>query len=72
MIALASGLHEPVIDPPSPTWLGLYSGRDKVRRSGLWNQRHVGEKYVPNFLDLLEAAIERNADQSALVARRAL
>jgi hypothetical protein len=64
-IALASGLHEPVIDPPSPTWLGLYSGRDKVRRSGLWNQRHVNEKHVPNFLDLLEAAIERNADHSA-------
>jgi hypothetical protein len=66
VIALASGLHEPVIDPPSPTWLGLYSGRDKVRRSGLWNQRHVNEKHVPNFLDLLEAAIERNADHSAI------
>ena len=61
VIALASGLLEPVIDPPSPSWLGLYSGRDKVRRSGLWNQRHVDEKYVPNFLDVLEAAIERNA-----------
>jgi hypothetical protein len=72
VIALASGLHEPVIDPPSPSWLGLYSAREKVRRSGLWNQRHVDEKYAPNFLDLLEAAIERNADQSALVARGAL
>ena len=60
-IALTSGLQEPVIDQPSPSWLGLYSGRDKVRRSGLWNQRHVDEKYVPNFLDVLEAAIERNA-----------
>jgi hypothetical protein len=66
VIALASGVHEPVIDPPSPSWLGLYSGRDKVRRSGLWNQRHMDEKYVPNFLDVLEAAIERNADQSAI------
>ena len=61
VIALTSGLQEPVIDQPSPSWLGLYSGRDKVRRSGLWNQRHVDEKYVPNFLDVLEAAIERNA-----------
>jgi hypothetical protein len=37
VIALASGIHEPAIDPPSPSWLGLYSGRDKVRRSGLLN-----------------------------------
>ena len=66
LIALASGLHESVIDPPSPSWLGLYSGRDKVRRSGLWDQRHVDEKYVPNFLDVLDAAIERNADHSAI------
>jgi hypothetical protein len=57
---------EPVIDPPSPSWLGLCSGRDKVRRSGLWNQRHVDENYVPNFLDVLEAAIERNPDHSAI------
>lgn len=62
VIALASGLHEPVIDPPSPSWLGLDSGRDKVRRSGLWNQRHVDEDYEPGFLDVLEAAIEGNAD----------
>jgi hypothetical protein len=66
VIALTSGLHEPVIDPPSPSWLGLYSGRDKVRRSGLWNQRHVDENYVPKFFDVLEAAIERNADHSAI------
>ena len=66
VIALASGLHESVIDPPSPSWLGLYSGRDKVRRSGLRNQRHVDEKYVPNFLDVLEAAIERNRRSIAL------
>jgi len=66
VIALASSLHEPVIDPPSPSWLGLYLGRDKVRRSGLWNQRHVDEKYAPSFLDLLEPTIERNADHSAI------
>jgi hypothetical protein len=53
-IALTSSLHEPIVDPPSPSWLGLRSGRDKVRRSGLWNQRHVGENYEPSFLDVLE------------------
>ena len=59
VIAIASGHHEPVIDPHSPSWLGLNSGRDKVRHSGLWNQRHVDENYEPGFLDVLEAAIER-------------
>jgi hypothetical protein len=61
-IALTSGLHEPMIDPPSPSWLGLCSGRDKVRRSGLWNQRHVDENYEPRFLDVLETAIKRSTD----------
>ncbi len=61
VIALASGLHEPVVDPSSPSWLGLSLGRDKVRRSGLWNQRHVDEDYTPGFLDVLEAAIKRAA-----------
>jgi hypothetical protein len=66
VIALASGLHEPVIDPPSPSWLGHHSGREKVRRSGLWSQRHVDENYAPGFLDVLEAAIERNANQKTI------
>lgn len=62
VIALASGLHEPTIDPPSPLWLGLHSGRDKVRRSGLWNQRHVNENYEPRFLDALETFAERASE----------
>lgn len=62
VIALTSSLHEPINDPPSPSWLGLRSGRDKVRRSGLWNQRHVDENYESCFLDVLEAAIKRSED----------
>ncbi|MEI2386162.1 hypothetical protein [Breoghania sp. JC706] len=57
-IALTSCLHEPMIDPPSPSWLGHRSGRERVRRSGLWNQRHVDDSYEPRFLDVLETAIE--------------
>jgi hypothetical protein len=59
VIALASGLHQPTTDPPTPLWLGLHSGRDKVRRSGLWNQRHVDENYESGFLDVMETATER-------------
>jgi hypothetical protein len=66
VVALASGLHEPVTDPPSRSWLGLDSGRDKVRRSGLWNQRHVDENYMRGFLDVLETTIERNSDHRAM------
>ena len=31
-------------------WLGQYSSRDKVRRSGLWNNHHVDENSEPGFL----------------------
>ena len=54
-IALLSG--EPLLDPPSPGWLGRHSSRAPVRRSGLWNNRHVGETYRPCFLDLMEERI---------------
>lgn len=46
-------------------WLGLHSGRDKVRRSGLRNQHYVDENYVPGFLDVLEDVIERSANLGA-------
>jgi hypothetical protein len=65
VIALTSCLHEPVVDPPSRSWLGFNSGRDKVRRSGLWNQRHVDENYMDGFLDVLEETVERNFHHSA-------
>ncbi len=53
-IALLSGYAESALDPPSPSWLGLHSDRKPVRRSGLWNNRHVDESYDPLFLDVLE------------------
>ena len=46
-----------VLDPPSPGWLGLHSSRERVRLSGLWNQRHVHEDYDPVFLFDLERLI---------------
>lgn len=58
-IALISNWQKPPIDPPSGRWLGRTSGREKVRLSGLWNQRHVEEAYDPAFLDVLEELVSR-------------
>lgn len=66
MIALTSGIIGPAADPPSSSWLGLYSGRERVRRSGLWNQQHVDELYAPGFSDVLKAAVERHAADEAI------
>jgi hypothetical protein len=53
-IALLSNSGKPILDPPSPRWLGLHSDRARVRNSGLWNQNHVEETYDPAFLDALK------------------
>ena len=58
-IALTSRYAGDTIDPPSATWLGHFSGRSRVRLSGLWNQRHVEDAYDPAFLDVLQALIEQ-------------
>ena len=58
-IALLSNFERPVLDPPSAAWLGHTSDRDRVRKSGLWNQNHVDESYDPAFLDVFEELIER-------------
>lgn len=56
-IALLSGLNERSSDAPSADWLGSLSDRDRVRRSGLWNNNHVDEEYTPSFLDVLERRV---------------
>ena len=58
-IALLSSYVEPAPDQPSAGWAGHYSGRERVRRSGLWNNNHVDETYNPDFLNLLDGLVER-------------
>jgi hypothetical protein len=53
-IALLSNYDRPPLDPPSPHWLGHHSDRERVRRSGLWNQNHVDEHHDPGFLHTLD------------------
>lgn len=55
IIALLSNNGRDPLDPASVSWLGRKSGRELVQGSGLWNQRHVGERHDPAFLDTLAA-----------------
>ena len=58
-IALLSNCQREPLDSPSPGWLGRYSDRERVRRSGLWNSNHVNESCDPAFLDTLSDLIDR-------------
>jgi hypothetical protein len=58
-VALLSNLGKARIDPSSAAWLGQYSDRDRVRRSGLWNNNHVEEAYDSSFLKTLEGHVFR-------------
>lgn len=53
-IALLSNFDKHPLDPPSLHWLGKQCDRERVRKSGIWNQNHVDEKHDPAFLDELE------------------
>jgi hypothetical protein len=56
-IALLSNHDRPALDAPSASWLGNMSNRELVRRSGLWNQRHVTESCDEAFLEYIAAMI---------------
>lgn len=58
-IALLSGYREPTPDRASISWLGNHSGRERVRRSGLWNNNHVDEIYDAEFLNLFDDLLKR-------------
>jgi hypothetical protein len=58
VIALLSNYERPALDAPSEEWLGYYCDRERVQRSGLWNNRHVDERYDPAFLNSLATLIE--------------
>ena len=56
-IALLSHAKLPAPDTPSGQWLGSFSDRKQVRKSGLWNNHHVLERYAPSFLDVMKTLI---------------
>jgi hypothetical protein len=63
-IALLSNFGKMSLDPPSQHWLGHHSDRERVRKSGLWNQNHVEEVYDSAFLDNLDELVS-NARRAA-------
>jgi hypothetical protein len=56
-IALLSNSDRAPVDAPSEGWLGLHSGRERVRRSALWNNNFTDERYDPSFIDELARAV---------------
>ncbi len=56
-IVLLSNYGKPALDSPSQGWLGHYSDRERVKKSGLWNQNHVEEDYDSAFLDTLDRLV---------------
>lgn len=61
-IALLSNYAKEPVDPPSADWLGHHCSRERVRKSGLWNQNHVDEHPDPEFLGKLEQLIHQTKE----------
>ena len=51
VIALLSNFAKEPLDPPSAEWLGRHSDRERVRKSGLWNNDFVDGTPEAGFLD---------------------
>jgi hypothetical protein len=56
-IALLSNYNKSPIDPPSLGWLGHHSDKERIRKSGLWNQNYVEETCDPDFLDTFDRLV---------------
>lgn len=56
-IALIAGDTGP-LDLPSPSWLGRYSSRYEISRSGLWNINYVNDCYDPRFLQTMAVYVD--------------
>jgi hypothetical protein len=58
LLSNATAGRAEAVDPPSEGWLGRWCPSEAVRRSGLWNQRHVDDSYAPDFLDCVKDLVE--------------
>ena len=60
-IALLSHARAAAADRPSANWLGVHSDRLLVRKSGLWNSKHVEEDTAAGFLSEMTALVDANS-----------
>lgn len=60
---------EKSLDSPSTNWLGNWSPKEEIHKSGLWNLNHIGYKYDRNFLDTLEQYVEITLGKKKAVKR---
>lgn len=44
-------------EPASSGWLGHHAADEAIRRSGLWNVKHVGRSFDPAFLDVFQRLV---------------
>jgi len=56
VIALLGGVNEGT-DPASKGWLGRWAKAPMIRQSGLWNVRHVNDRFDPEFLSMWERLV---------------
>lgn len=57
LIGLLVGPTGP-FDPPSSSWLGLFSPNERIRRSGLWNLDFLDYTYDRSFLDIIDYYVD--------------
>ncbi len=57
-IALLSNYGKSLLDPPSTNWLGHFCNRERVQKSGLWNNNHVDGTYDPDFIHVLHQLVQ--------------
>lgn len=58
-IGLLSNFGRQPLDQSSGEWLGRFCPKLLVRESGLWNQNHVRESHISDFLDTLKNLLRR-------------
>jgi hypothetical protein len=58
-IALLSNYGREATDPSSREWLGSHCDRERLRRSGLWNNHYTDQEYETTQLAVIEGYVQR-------------
>jgi len=58
--------YQTFYDPPSETWLGLFSPDERIKKSGLWNLNYLGYEYDRHSLNILEEYVNISVNNRAL------